>query len=42
MLKLHDWIDIKKINWYLFSQNSNIFTYDYIKMKETMKESGKN
>ncbi len=29
-----------KINWWNFSSNSNIFTYDYIKIKETMKNSG--
>jgi uncharacterized Fe-S cluster-containing protein len=29
-----------KINWCNFSLNSNIFTYDYKKMKETMKNSG--
>ena len=29
-----------KINWFLFLQNPNIFTYDYKKMKETMKNSG--
>jgi hypothetical protein len=29
-----------KINWYYFSLNSNIFTYDYIKIKEKIKNSG--
>ena len=29
-----------KINWYFFSGNPNIFTYDYIKIKEKMKKSG--
>ncbi len=29
-----------KINLFYFSQNPNIFTYDYILMKETMKNSG--
>ena len=29
-----------KINWWYFSKNPNIFEYDYIKMKETMKKSG--
>ena len=29
-----------KINWFMFQKNPNIFTYDYIKMKETMKQSG--
>ena len=29
-----------KINWFFFSQNPNIFTYDYKKMKENMKNSG--
>jgi hypothetical protein len=29
-----------KINWQCFSNNPNIFTYDYKKMKETMKKRG--
>ena len=29
-----------KIYWFQFSQNPNIFTYDYKKMKESMKNSG--
>ena len=29
-----------KIFWKEFSENPNIFTYDYKKMKETMKNSG--
>jgi hypothetical protein len=29
-----------KINWMMFSQNRNIFTYDYQLMKETMNKSG--
>ncbi len=29
-----------KINWAIFSTNPNIFTYDYNKMKNTMKNSG--
>ena len=29
-----------KIDWDFFSMNSNIFTYDYIKIKENMKNSG--
>ena len=29
-----------KINWSLFSTNPNIFTYDYIKIKENIKNSG--
>ena len=29
-----------KIIWWHFSRNSNIFTYDYKKMKETIKKSG--
>jgi hypothetical protein len=29
-----------KINWNVFSQNPNIFTYNYKKMKKTMKNSG--
>jgi hypothetical protein len=62
MLKLRDWVDINKINWYylsenpnaiellkenknkidwhFFSKNPNIFTYNYKKMKENMKNSG--
>jgi hypothetical protein len=28
------------INWKLFSKNPNIFTYDYKKMKKTMKNIG--
>ncbi len=62
MLKLRDWIDINKIDWYslsrntnaiellkenknkinwnCFSKNPNIFTYNYIKIKENMKNSG--
>ena len=62
MLKLREWIDINKINWFYlsnnpntiellkenqdkinwdyFSENPSIFTYDYIKIKETMKKSG--
>ncbi len=29
-----------KINWLSFSQNPNIFTYNYKLMKKTMKNSG--
>ena len=29
-----------KINWNYFSRNPNIFTYDYKKIKENMKNSG--
>ena len=29
-----------KINWMIFSTNPNIFTYDYEKMKKTLKNSG--
>jgi hypothetical protein len=29
-----------KIDWRNFSKNPNIFTYDYKKIKETMKKSG--
>ena len=29
-----------KINWLCLSSNLNIFTYDYKKMKETIKNSG--
>jgi hypothetical protein len=29
-----------KINWRCLSENPNIFTYDYKKMKKTMKNSG--
>ncbi len=29
-----------KIDWWSFQKNPNIFTYDYKKMKETMKKSG--
>ena len=29
-----------KIVWWIFSQNPNIFTYDYKLMKENMKKSG--
>ena len=29
-----------KIDWFMFSQNPSIFTYDYKKMKEKMKNSG--
>ena len=29
-----------KINWFYFSKNPNIFTYDYELMKETIKKSG--
>ena len=29
-----------KIDWFQFSKNPNIFTYDYEKMKEKMKNSG--
>ena len=29
-----------KLYWSYFSQNSNIFTYDYIKMKENIKNNG--
>ncbi len=29
-----------KIDWWYFSQNSNIFTYNYKQMKENMKNSG--
>ena len=29
-----------KIDWWKFSRNPNIFTYDYKKMKEKMKNSG--
>ena len=30
----------EKIHWLEFSKNPNIFTYDYIKLKENMKNSG--
>jgi hypothetical protein len=29
-----------KINWFCFSENPNIFTYDYKRMKENIKNSG--
>ena len=40
MIKLRDGINICNIDWFEFSKNPNIFTYDYKTMKVNMKNSG--